>query len=727
MNNASRTLSAPSLAVRIVAAFALLMLPLGPFSWGQAHAATSVQRTASELIRLEVNHPTYVALGQTLDISVSVTLPEESTPGASEPQQPAEPSAPSVPTSYTATLTYKDYLDPEVNHPLGDPLYLTLGSSASFSTPVTESWAQQGRTELTVSVVSSDKTVADTKSFYLYVQPADRVVNLELCVPADDADQPAPLEQSQLKVAYGRAYSYDPEHPSTPRSLPAPTRPNYSFEGWYTGYNAETGSYSGPVTDSSIFMGTTASNSLYAKWKGETKTVQLFGMSRDNKNQGTLSASSISVTYGETFAPLASVTGTGTTGDNVELWGFTTLDGTPVESTTRVDSTLHDWRSGALPLFAVWGPKRISLESAQVSGLEEAYPYTGQPIVPEVVVTMPEHKDASGATVAAKTLVKDVDYRLVCSSNVDITAAGASATLVVEGINLYVGSVSKTFRIVTGVPYLELEGVKIASTNPPISLNTYFTGSGAATVTTRLVTDADDVSYKIAAANEEDAELVANNVSYDPSTGKLSAKVPVSIKISASCGAGTNYTATPEEGVSYILNVKGCNLADCKVKLSATKLAYNGKAQKPGVTVSTAAGTVLQEGTDYTLKYSSGCKKVGTYKVTITGKGGCVGTVSKSFKIIPRTPASLKAKAGAAYGKNYRVYKVSWGKVAGATGYQLRRTVTKTATSTVAANVTSLSIAWQKGKTVTVKVRAYKKVGTTKYYSAWRTITVKVK
>ena len=721
MNTSSCTLSLKSAAVRALTVLALLALPLGPFCWGQASAASANAAAEQTEPVLEVNHPTYVALGQTLEVSVLVTEPSTGAPAE------GEGSASGGTGSYTATLSYKDYTDPELAHQLGDPIYLTAGASASFSTAVTESWAREGQTELSVSVTSNTGSTKLSKRFYLYVQPADRSVTLELCVPADDPDQPSALPASQLKVAYGRPYSYDPQVPSTPRALPAPTRPNYTFEGWYTGYNAATGAYSGPVSDASTFMGTTASNSLYARWKGEEKTVQLFGMSRDNKTQGTLSASSVTVTYGETFAALASVTGTGTTGDNVELWGFTTLDGTAVESTTRVDSTLHDWRSGALPLFAVWGPKRISLEAAQVTELEAAYPYTGQAIVPDVVVTMPATQGAGGAAVPAKVLTPGEDYRLVCTDNVDITPAGKSAALVVEGINLYTGSISKSFRIVTGVPYLQLEGVKIASTNPPISLNTYFTGSGAATVTTSLVTDAKDVEYTIAAANEEDAELVQKSVTYDAATGKLSAKVPVSIKITASCGAGTNYTATPEGGVSYILNVKGCNLSDCSVKLSSSSLAYTGKVQKPKVTVKTSAGTTLVEGTDYTLKYSSGCKAVGSYKVTITGKGGCIGTVSKTFKIVPKTPGSLKATKGASYKSSYRVYKISWGKVSGATGYQLKRTVKKSATSTVGSATRSLSIAWKKGSTVTVQVRAYKKVGSTKYYSAWRTITVKVK
>ena len=41
MSTSSCTLSLKSIAVRVLAAFALLVLPLGPFSWGQAYAATA--------------------------------------------------------------------------------------------------------------------------------------------------------------------------------------------------------------------------------------------------------------------------------------------------------------------------------------------------------------------------------------------------------------------------------------------------------------------------------------------------------------------------------------------------------------------------------------------------------------------------------------------------------------------------------------------------------------
>ena len=78
-------------------------------------------------------------------------------------------------------------------------------------------------------------------------------------------------------------------------------------------------------------------------------------------------------------------------------------------------------------------------------------------------------------------------------------------------------------------------------------------------------------------------------------------------------------------------------------------------------------------------------------------------------------------------GKTYRVYALSWSKVSGIDGYQVKRTVDKSSTSTFKPSKTSERYAWPKGKTVKVQVRTYKKAGSKKHYSAWKTISVKVK
>ena len=73
------------------------------------------------------------------------------------------------------------------------------------------------------------------------------------------------------------------------------------------------------------------------------------------------------------------------------------------------------------------------------------------------------------------------------------------------------------------------------------------------------------------------------------------------------------------------------SISKASVTLSTSTYAYNGKAKTPSVTVK-IGGNTLKSGTDYTVSYSNNIK-VGTAKVTITGKGNYTGSVSKTYSI----------------------------------------------------------------------------------------------
>ncbi|HIZ22746.1 MAG TPA: Ig-like domain-containing protein [Candidatus Blautia faecigallinarum] len=88
-----------------------------------------------------------------------------------------------------------------------------------------------------------------------------------------------------------------------------------------------------------------------------------------------------------------------------------------------------------------------------------------------------------------------------------------------------------------------------------------------------------------------------------------------------------DYTRT-----GYICEWETTPLSFAKISLKNTVFYYDGKAKKPAVKV-TVGGSTLKKGRDYTLSYSSN-KKVGTAKVTITGKGSYTGSVTKTFKIL---------------------------------------------------------------------------------------------
>lgn len=90
----------------------------------------------------------------------------------------------------------------------------------------------------------------------------------------------------------------------------------------------------------------------------------------------------------------------------------------------------------------------------------------------------------------------------------------------------------------------------------------------------------------------------------------------------------------------------GGSLEDAAVSLKSTSVTYNGKAQKPKLTVR-HGGHVLREGSDYRVEYKNNVK-AGTATVVVTGTGCYVGSVTKTFKIgKAANPLAVKAASKA--------------------------------------------------------------------------------
>ena len=146
---------------------------------------------------------------------------------------------------------------------------------------------------------------------------------------------------------------------------------------------------------------------------------------------------------------------------------------------------------------------------------------------------------------------------------------------------------------------------------------------------------------------------------------------------------------------------------------------YNGNAQYQSPVVK-MNGVTLKKGTDYKLSYQKNTK-VGTATVTITGIGMFSGSVKKTFKINPKGTSLKKVTAGK------KQFTASWNKQATqTTGYQLQystsssfassnKTVTVSSTKTLKKTVKSLKAK----KKYYVRIRTYKTVNGTKYYSSW--------
>lgn len=161
------------------------------------------------------------------------------------------------------------------------------------------------------------------------------------------------------------------------------------------------------------------------------------------------------------------------------------------------------------------------------------------------------------------------------------------------------------------------------------------------------------------------------------------------------------------------------------IKLSKTSFVYNNKVQKPTVTVTDSNGKKIAAKNNYDVKVVNAKKAVGQYTVKITFKGNYSGTVSKTYKIVPKgTTVSKLTNAK-------KAITVKWKKQATqTTGYEIQMATDKAFTknkklTTVAKTATvSKKVTGLKAKTkYFVRIRTYKTVKingkSTKIYSAW--------
>ena len=192
-------------------------------------------------------------------------------------------------------------------------------------------------------------------------------------------------------------------------------------------------------------------------------------------------------------------------------------------------------------------------------------------------------------------------------------------------------------------------------------------------------------------------------------TKATTAKDGQSYKKCTVCGAVTGKTVIPKAS---------------NIKLSKTAYTYNGKVQKPSVTVKDSKGKALKNGTDYTVSYPKGMKNVGKYTVKVTLKGNYSGSKSMIYNINPKGTSVSKVTAAK------KGFKVTWKKQATqTTGYQVQystsskfkkaKTVTVSKNKTTSKSVSKLSAK----KKYYVRVRTYKtvKIGgkSVKLYSGW--------
>lgn len=177
--------------------------------------------------------------------------------------------------------------------------------------------------------------------------------------------------------------------------------------------------------------------------------------------------------------------------------------------------------------------------------------------------------------------------------------------------------------------------------------------------------------------------------------------------VSDTCLPVSVYAASTTETTEKI------NVKKLKIKLSKTTFTYNGKEQKPKVTVTYKGKKVKSE--NYTVKYSSGRKLPGTYKVTVTLKGKYTGKKTLKYKIELKAPTVKVSKT------TDTAITLKWAKTAKSKGYVIYNSKKKKIASTKKTSYTVKNLT--SGKKYTFYVRSYSKVGKKTYYSAYAKVS----
>ena len=319
-----------------------------------------------------------------------------------------------------------------------------------------------------------------------------------------------------------------------------------------------------------------------------------------------------------------------------------------------------------------------------VSLSSSSYTYDGSAKKPGVTVT-----DANGAKIASS------NYSVAYSNNVK--KGTATATVTFKGN--YSGTVKKTFEINPA----KVSNVKLSSTS--------YTYNGK--TKTPSVTVKDNKGRKL----KNGTDYTVKYSSGRKNVGRYAVKVTFK----------GNYSGT----VKKTFKINPAKVSN--VKLSSTSYTYNGKTKTPSVTVKDNKGRKLKNGTDYTVKYSSGRKNVGRYAVKVTFKGNYTGSKTVYYYIIPKSTSISRVSA------LRKGFKLSWKKQkTQTTGYQIQYSTSKKFKKAKAVNVSKNKTTSKYIKKLSskkkyyVRVRTYKKVKingkTKKVYSSWsKTKTVKTR
>ncbi len=278
---------------------------------------------------------------------------------------------------------------------------------------------------------------------------------------------------------------------------------------------------------------------------------------------------------------------------NIEKIGGNMLSGTVLRKVTYAgDDYDWDWvevESGNDNWLAKLEVTLVGLR-VRLATRNETFGYTGSAVKPDIVVFNNKER-----------LVEGVDYTVKYSNNVKVSTEKKPARITVTGKGNLTGSNSTTFQILPkditddDVVAGSVVVVKGSKAKPVLTYNNKTLGTADYTVA--------DASKKFT----EDGTILV--------TGK------------------GNFTGTREIPVKVIEKEEKKSFT---VTIGNEKLIFNGKSQKPTITVKDkATGDILSEKKHYKITYNGNMINAGTVKVSVVGIGNYSGVVTKSYQIKP--------------------------------------------------------------------------------------------
>lgn len=295
-------------------------------------------------------------------------------------------------------------------------------------------------------------------------------------------------------------------------------------------------------------------------------------------------------------------------------------------------------------------------------------------------------------------LEENVDFTVSYKDNID----AGTATLIVTGIGSYEGELTAKFQIDT----VDITSDVVTKDYSNVSVQYEYKKMEIQPIVKMKQGD-----YNLSSMKDFEVEYVNN---MNPGTAKITLR-----------GIG-NYTGTITK--EFTINKRKMANASVKTKFENNQLVVTVNVPDNGRT--------LESNIDYT--YTAVTDATGKITITITGIGNnCEGTIVTVIEAadnpnrpVPTTTAApkkvivKKAVIKKAVNKKGKKVKLSWKKVSGASGYNVRyalskKKLKKAKIKKIKKNKVSYTIKKLKKKTYFIQVRAYKVVDKKTYYGAW--------